>query len=113
MIKARARPIPGVMNKAEMAYAAKLKIEQALGVVASFKFERHRLVIGVKRCTYTPDFEVVTSKGHIEFHEVKGFWRDDARVKIKAAAMQFPEYTFKAVTKRAKKRGGGWEVEEF
>lgn len=35
---------------------------------------------------YTPDFFVVRSTGALEFHEVKGFERDDARDKFKMAA---------------------------
>jgi hypothetical protein len=48
----------------------------------------------------------------LEMHEVKGFWQDDARVKIKVAASIYP-FRFVAVTARAKKHGGGWAVEEF
>jgi hypothetical protein len=50
--------------------------------------------------------------GVLEMHEVKGFWQDDARVKIKVAASIYP-FRFVAVTARAKKHGGGWEREEF
>ncbi|MFX6258524.1 DUF1064 domain-containing protein, partial [Acinetobacter baumannii] len=45
-------------------------------------------------------------------HEVKGFWTDDARVKIKVAAEQYP-LTFLAVKAKAKKDGGGWAIETF
>ena len=48
----------------------------------------------------------------LEFHEVKGFWRDDARVKIKVAAEHFP-FKFVAVRKKKLSEGGGWDVEEF
>jgi hypothetical protein len=50
--------------------------------------------------------------GSLECHEVKGFWQDDARVKVKVAAEQFPLW-FVAVTARPKRDGGGWNVEEF
>ena len=50
--------------------------------------------------------------GILEMHEVKGFWQDDARVKIKVAASIYP-FRFVAVKARAKKHGGGWEVENF
>jgi len=46
--------------------------------------------------------------GDIECHEVKGFWRDDARVKIRVAASLYP-FRFVAVTKTK----GGWDIEEF
>ena len=58
---------------------------------------------------YTPDFRVVNINHFVEFHEVKGWWREDARLKIKYAAEAHP-YVFLAimVKKVAKKRGGGW-----
>lgn len=40
------------------------------------------------------------------------FWQDDARAKIKIAAAMFP-FRFVAVTVKAKKDGGGWNVEVF
>ena len=55
---------------------------------------------------------VLPKTGLIEAHEVKGYWMDDARVKIKVAAAQHP-VKFIAVKARTKKDGGGWEVEEF
>ena len=45
-------------------------------------------------------------------HEVKGFWRDDARAKIKIAADLYP-FRFIAVQAAPKKAGGGWTIEEF
>lgn len=48
----------------------------------------------------------------MECHEVKGFWRDDARAKIKIAADLYP-FRFIAVMKRRKKDGGGWSEEVF
>jgi hypothetical protein len=57
---------------------------------------------------YTPDFAVVMADDTLEIHEVKGFWEDAARVKIKVAAEHFPA-KFKAITKVK----GSWKVEEF
>jgi hypothetical protein len=45
-------------------------------------------------CRYTPDFAVLTKTGELQAHEVKGFWRDDAKVKIKVAARCFPWIRF-------------------
>jgi hypothetical protein len=45
-------------------------------------------------------------------HEVKGFWTDDARVKIKVAADLYP-FRFIAAQALPKKQGGGWKIEEF
>lgn len=49
-------------------------------------------------CRYTPDF-IVIGVATIEAHEVKGFWRDDAKVKIKVAARMFPWIKFIVVQK--------------
>lgn len=49
----------------------------------------------------------------MELHEVKGYWEDDARVKIKVAAEAFWMFRFIAIKARPKKEGGGWEIEEF
>lgn len=57
---------------------------------------------------YTPDFIVVTEDGRLEAHEVKGFWRDDAKVKIKVAARQYAYVQFKVVMKTK----NGWEITE-
>jgi hypothetical protein len=50
--------------------------------------------------------------GQMEIHETKGFWTDDARVKIKVAADMYP-FKFVAIKARAKKDGGGWAEEVF
>ena len=52
------------------------------------------------RCRYTPDFIVLNNEGAIIAFETKGkhFW-DDAKVKLKVAARQFPFIRFILVTK--------------
>lgn len=60
-------------------------------------------------CRYTPDFWAVIVQGTFTFYEVKGFWRDDARVKIKVAARTFPWAEFVAV-QRIKKE---WKFENI
>jgi hypothetical protein len=102
---------PGEMNKTEAAYAQHLRDRQITGEIAWYKFEAIKLRLA-DNTFYSPDFLVLRADGFIEAHEVKGFWEDDARVKIKVAASIYP-FQFIAVTARAKKRGGGWEVEEF
>jgi hypothetical protein len=51
----------------------------------------------------------MSASGLMEMHEVKGFWQDDARAKIKIAADIFP-FRFIAIKGKsiAKKNGGGW-----
>lgn len=101
----------GQMNKTEAAYAQHLENEKLSGHIAWFKFEGIKLRLA-DNTFYTPDFAVMCADGSMELHEVKGFWADDARVKIKVAADMYP-FQFIAVKVRAKKNGGGWEKEDF
>lgn len=50
-------------------------------------------------CRYTPDFFCLDQHGELIAKEVKGFWRDDAKVKIKVAARMFPFIRFQVVMK--------------
>lgn len=101
----------GAMNKTEAAYDAHLALLQHAGQVLWRKFEGLKLRLA-DNTFYTPDFAVMAADGVIECHEVKGFWTDDARAKIKIAADLYP-FRFKAFKARAKKDGGGWITEEF
>lgn len=105
------RRAPGTMNKTEAAYAAHLEGLKILEQIVWYVFEAITFKLA-KDCRYTPDFLVMLPTGLLEVHEVKAFWADDARVKIKVAAEKFP-FRFVAIRKRAKKDGGGWAVEEF
>jgi hypothetical protein len=100
----------GAMNKTEAAYAAHLEAIKGT-VIAWYRFEGMKLRLA-DNTFYTPDFAVLLLDGFMEMHEVKGFWQDDARAKIKIAADMYP-FRFIAVTAEAKKRGGGWKVEDF
>jgi ribosomal protein L39E len=102
---------PGEMNKTEAEYAEVLESQIRDGCTEAYWFESTTLKLA-KDTRYTPDFMVMMSDGRIEFHEVKGHWEDDAKVKIKVAAAMFP-FRFIAVKKRAKKDGGGFEITEF
>ncbi len=77
------------MNKLEGDYKARLFMQGLAGESVWFDYEPFKLRLADKT-TYTPDFAVLTSKGKLEFHEVKGFMRDDAHVKLKVAAAMFP-----------------------
>jgi hypothetical protein len=101
----------GAMNKTEAAYDRGLKDALSLGTIHWYRFEGLKLRLA-DNTFYTPDLAVMAADGVIECHEVKGFWRDDARAKIKIAAEQYP-FRFKAVQVLAKKHGGGWKVELF
>ncbi len=101
----------GHMNATEQRYSQHLDDLRTAGAVVWWLFEGVKLRLA-DNTFYTPDFAVMTSFGHIEMHEVKGYWHDDARVKIKVAAALFP-FRFIAVMAQKKKDGGGFAIEEF
>lgn len=98
----------GTMNKWESRYSETLAALLIEGKILWYDFEPFSLRIadGAK---YTPDFAVLSVRG-LEFHEVKGFWREAARVRIKVAADRFP-FPFLAVTRD--KRTGEWVYERI
>lgn len=101
----------GERNKTEAAYERDLELRKVAGEVLWFKFEGLKLRLA-DNTFYTPDYAVMLANGQMELHEVKGFWQDDARAKIKIAAELYP-FRFLAVKPRPKKDGGGWGVEVF
>jgi len=101
----------GEMNKTESSYARWLDMQKAESFplsqrVAAWVFEGLKLELA-RRTWYTPDFLVYYADGRTEVHEVKGYWRDDARVKIKVAAEKYWWWRFLAV----KKAKNAWELE--
>jgi len=109
--RAHGRPRRVGMNTLEAAYAAYLESLRTHGSILWYSYEALKLRLA-DNTFYTPDFFVMTSTGSLEVHEVKGFWEDDARVKIKVAAEKFP-FRFVAVKRQSKADGGGWSVENF
>ena len=101
----------GVMNDTEKKYEELLNKKLSNGELLWYKFEgiTLKLAEGVR---YTPDFFVMNSNNELEVHEVKGFWRGDALVKIKLASDLFP-FKFFAVKKNLVRDGGGFSYEEF
>jgi hypothetical protein len=102
---------PG-MNKTEAEYAHVLRARQSAGQVLAFGYERltFRLAFNLR---YTPDYDLLMPDGTVQIHEIKGFWEEDARVKIKTAAQMFPHFRFVGVQKLPAKKGGGWSYEWF
>jgi len=101
----------GQMNRTEAAYAEHLKARELAGEILWWRFEGMKFRLA-DATFYTPDFAVMRCDGVLEMHEVKGYWQDDAKVKIKVASSMYP-ILFLAVYARPKKEGGGWRVEEF
>lgn len=97
----------GNMNKTEIAYSKHLETLKHAGEILWFEFEPMNLKLADK-CFYKVDFLVLTKEMMLEVHEVKGYWTDDALVKIKTAAAKFP---FKFMSARIIK--GKWEFRIF
>lgn len=96
------------MNKTEAKFDVEYLYPRKLaGEIIAYHFEAVKLRLA-NNTFYTPDF-LIAYPTHFEFIEVKGFWRDDARVKIKVAAQQFPNFKFKAVQLKQKQ----WVFEEI
>ena len=108
MTLALARAVRSPMNKTEQAYADQLEQLRQIGRIAWWLFEAVTLKLG-DDCRYTPDFLVVHTDRTLELVEVKGFWRDDAKVKIRVAAERFPWFRFTAV----RRAHGAWQAEHF
>jgi len=107
-MRALGRLPKGTQNKTEAAYEDRvLKPAMLSGDVAWYRFEGVKLRLADKTF-YEPDFFVMRRNGELEVIEIKGFWTDDARVKIKVAAAQYP-FQFIAV-QRVK---GEWKEERF
>lgn len=99
------------MNALETAYAAELERRREAREIHWWLYEGLKLKLA-DNTFYTPDFAVMRIGGELEIHETKGFWREDARLKIKVAAGLYP-FRFLGVTRRSKRDGGGWAFEEF
>ena len=125
-------PATGGMNSLEERYAGYMK---QTGLIYYFEPWKLILVHGIphqrREVTYKVDFLVLNRfwmpwfdeprYAHLnayheklfqwEIHEVKGYWREDARLKIKFAAEKCPYLVFKGVTLNRKERI--WEFESF
>lgn len=77
------------MNKTEKARAIELEALKRAGEIRDWFYEKITLKLA-DDTRYTPDFFVVENDGGCRFEETKGFWREDAKVKLKVAAAQMP-----------------------
>jgi len=87
------------MNGLESSYAQYLDYLKRTGEIIDWKFEPFNIRLADK-CFYKIDFLVITKDKQIELHETKGRWEDDALVKFKVAAEQFPWFVFKAIMRK-------------
>lgn len=93
------RPWHPYRSKWEADYArTRLDVEKAAGLIRDYGYETERLEIGAG-AFYTPDFPVTTLDGRKQYREVKGYRREAAMVRIRAAALRYPDREFVLVTK--------------
>lgn len=98
------------MNGLETRYAGRLEEMKRAGRLITWKFEEIKLRMA-DSTFYTPDFFIMLPDGTVGFHETKGFWRDDARAKIKIAAELYPMFFFMGVQWDTKAKE--WIFERF
>lgn len=96
------------MNKLEESWSSKLEMRRRAGIIVEYGFERIRLSLA-NGAWYKPDFDVLLADGSFQFHEVKGYWREAARVRTKVAADRFWMFKFLIVMRN---RAGEWTMEE-
>lgn len=109
-------PLPrrGRQNKTELRFEETvLRPRLESGEIDGFAFEALKFVIAlpqppIKACYFTPDF-VAWKDRNITAFEVKGHWREAARLRIKVAAERHPWASFVAVTRNK----GSWIYENF
>lgn len=97
------------MNRTEQKYAEYLELRRIASEISAWMFEPIKLRLALSTF-YTPDFMVIAKDGLVEFHEVKGHWEDDARVKVKCVADKFHWFIFCGVTHSKR---DGWSFEMF
>lgn len=81
------------MNKTETKYAECLETQRRAGKILFWRYESVKFRLA-DRTWYIPDFYIMRPDGTLEIHETKGWMEDDANVKIKTVAEQFPEFLF-------------------
>jgi hypothetical protein len=75
-------------SKWERMYAQRLGVLLHAQAITWWDYECLKLRLA-DATFWTPDF-AVESRGRLAVHEVKGHWREDARIKVKLAAKLFP-----------------------
>ena len=79
----------GVPNGLESAYMDRLRMLLAAGEVKAFWFEAVKVRLTAKRW-FLCDFLIQFADGHFEFHDTKGWMREDAALKAEFTAEVFP-----------------------
>ena len=99
------------MNGTERAWSQELEKLRLAGQLLWWRFEPFKLQLG-PGAFFTPDFALLWADGELAFDEVKGHWREAARVRIKVAAGLYPFFRFRVVV-RGRKGEPAWKIEEI
>jgi hypothetical protein len=96
-------------SKWEAERATALFLTQVAGEIADWRYEGLKLRLA-DGAWYKPDFVVRHNDGGIELEEVKGYWREAAKVRWKVAVEQYSAFfDFSLWTKQ----GGKWVRVEY
>lgn len=113
-LHALGRKKKGEMNATEAKFANYLRGLEITGEVLWWKHEGMKLQLA-DNTTLNVDFNVIYADFRLVMIDVKGakaIIEEDAKVKMKVAAEQFP-FVFRYAFPRQKKDGGGWIFEEI
>lgn len=107
--RGRTRRTPGKMNKLEESYSKELERRRLAGEIHAWAFEPMNFRLA-HRCYYKPDFMVIMADGTVEFHEAKGHFEEQSKVRTKVVAEKHPWFVFRLVRRLPKKQGGGFDI---
>lgn len=113
-LHALGRKKKGEMNATEAKFANYLRGLEITGEILWWRHEGIKLHLA-DNTTLNVDFNVMYADGLLVMIDVKGakaIIEEDAKVKMKVAAEQFP-FVFRYAFPRQKKDGGGWIFEEI
>jgi len=99
--RANLKPRDRGMNKTEALYSQRLETMKRNGVIVDWRFEPVKFRLA-DHTTYTPDFMVIDIDGAVVFTDTKAYWKsagkvgieEDANVKLKVVAEQYPWFSF-------------------
>ena len=99
------------MNKTERAFSQMLALARYDCLILDWRREPCKFQLA-GNTTYTPDFGIDLPFGVKAYVEIKGFMRDDAAVKLKVAASQYPCFIWLLVVRSGRHNWGVREVTE-
>lgn len=85
----------------EVDYAAYLDVLALEKKIMRWDYEPERFLLG-KKCSYLPDFRVITNDYGLVYIEVKGYNREAGNVKFKTAANNNPHALFVMVRMKSR-----------